>query len=315
VARFFLRRLGLTLITLLLVSVIVFAAAQIIPGDVGRTILGPYASNEQVAALDKKLGYDQSLPKQYWDWVTGFVRGDWGTSPTLNRPVRPIVLTAFKNSLYLAVYAFILIVPLSILLGVVAALNYGRPLDRFISITGLSFIALPEFVMGVVVVVIFAVQLGWFPAVSTVPGPNPADWVRQLTLPAIPLMFVLFGYVSRMARTGTVDALGANYTRTAVLKGLPTRTVVWRHVLRNSLLPTITVVSVQVGYLIGGLVVIETLFSYPGIGQLTLLSANGHDLPTLEACVLLIAIVYSVANLVADVLYAVLNPRIRLGTT
>jgi peptide/nickel transport system permease protein len=223
------------------------------------------------------------------------------------------VLDAFKNSLYLAAFALVLIIPISIALGVVAALNYGRPLDRIISIAGLSFIALPEFVMGVVVVVIFAVQLGWFPALSRPPSGDPIDWVRQLLLPSIPLMFVLFGYVSRMARTGTVEALGANYTRTAVLKGLPTRTVIWRHVLRNALLPTITVVSVQVGYLVGGLVVIETLFSYPGIGQLTLTAANGHDLPTLEAAVLLIAIVYSVANLTADVLYAVLNPRVRLG--
>ena len=124
-ARFFLRRLGLTLITLVLVSIIVFGAAQIIPGDVGRTILGPYASNEQVAALDHKLGYDQSLPKQYWTWITNFVQGDWGTSPTLNRPVRPLVLTAFKNSLYLAVYAFFLIVPLSILLGVSTLIPIG----------------------------------------------------------------------------------------------------------------------------------------------------------------------------------------------
>src|SRR5437764_13630030 len=133
-ARFILRRVGLTLITLVLVSVIVFTAAQVIPGDVGRTILGPYANNAQVAALDHKLGYDQSLPQQYWNWVTDFVRGDWGTSPVQNREVRPMVLDAFKNSLYLAAFALVLIIPISIALGVVAALNYGRPLDRIISI-------------------------------------------------------------------------------------------------------------------------------------------------------------------------------------
>jgi peptide/nickel transport system permease protein len=252
---------------------------------------------------------------RYWNWASDFVRGDWGTSPVQNVEVRPYVLGRFKNSLILAAFAFVLIVPLSITFGVVAALNYGKALDRFITITGLSVIALPEFVMGVFLIVVFAVQLGWFPVISQVPGTNPVDWFRQLLLPALPLMFVLFGYVSRMARAGTVDALQSDYARTAVLKGLPRRTVVRRHVLRNALLPTITVVAVQIGYLVGGLVVVESLFSYPGIGQLILTAATGHDLPTLEAAVLLIALVYTVANLLADVLYAVLNPRVRLAST
>ena len=311
--RSLLLRLGQALITLWIVSILVFAAAQIIPGDVGRTILGPYASNAQVKQLDHKLGTDRPLVEQYWTWITHFVRGDWGTSPTLGVPVRPTVLTAFKNSLYLGLFALVLIIPISVGLGVLAALRYGKPADRIISISGLSLIALPEFVMAVVVSLIFAVKLGWFPANSSVPSADPIDWFRQLLLPAIPLMFVLFGYISRMARAGTVEALQSNYTRTATLKGLPTRTVVRRHVLRNSLLPTITVIGVQVGYLVGGLVVIEDFFHYPGIGQLTLQAANSHDLVTLEACVLLIAIVYMVANFIADVLYTVLNPRVRLA--
>jgi peptide/nickel transport system permease protein len=315
VGRFILRRIGLTLVTLVIVSMTVFAAAQLLPGDLGRTILGPYATKAQVDALNHQLGADQPLPVRYWNWASDFVRGDWGTSPVQNVEVRPYVLGRFKNSLILAAFAFVLIVPLSITFGVVAALNYGKALDRFITITGLSVIALPEFVMGVFLIVVFAVQLGWFPVISQVPGTNPVDWFRQLLLPALPLMFVLFGYVSRMARAGTVDALQSDYARTAVLKGLPRRTVVRRHVLRNALLPTITVVAVQIGYLVGGLVVVETLFSYPGIGQLILTAATGHDLPTLEAAVLLIALVYTVANLLADVLYAVLNPRVRLAST
>jgi peptide/nickel transport system permease protein len=313
VGRFILRRIGLTLVTLVIVSMTVFAAAELLPGDVGRTILGPYATKAQVDELNHELGADRPLPVRYWTWATDFVRGDWGTSPVQNTEVRPYVLGRFKNSLILAAFALVLIVPLSIALGVVAALNYGKALDRIITITGLSVIALPEFVMGVVLIVVFAVQLGWFPVISQVPGTNPIDWFRQLLMPSLPLMFVLFGYVSRMARAGTVQALQSDYARTAVLKGLPRRTVVWRHVLRNALLPTITVVAVQVGYLVGGLVVVESLFSYPGIGQLILTAATGHDLPTLEAAVLLIALVYSLANLIADVLYAVLNPRVRLA--
>ena len=311
--RYILKRLGLTVITLVIVSFVVFAASQLLPGDVGRTILGPYASQQQVDALDKSLGNDKPLPVRYWNWASDFVKGDWGVSPVQNVEVRPLVLGRLKNSLYLGAFAMVLIVPFSIFMGIVAALNYGKTADRAISIIGLSFIALPEFVIGVILIVVFAVQLGWFPTSSQVPGTNPVDWFRQLLLPAIPIMFVLFGYISRMARTGTVDALQANYTRTAILKGLPRRHVVTRHVVRNSMLPTITVVSVQVGYLVGGLLVVETLFAYPGIGQLTLESATGHDLPTLEACVLMIAIIYCFANLIADLAYGILNPRVRLA--
>jgi peptide/nickel transport system permease protein len=312
--RYVLRRLGLTAITLILISFAVFAAAEVLPGDVGRTILGPYASQQQVDQLNHQLGADDPLVTRYFTWAGNFVRGDWGESPLQHVEVRPLVLDRLKNSLILGGFALILVVPFSILLGVLAALNYGKPLDRIISIAGLSFVALPEFVVGVVVIVIFAVKLGWFPTSSQVPSANPVDVVRQCLLPSIPLMFVLFGYISRMARAGTIEALRSNYTRTAILKGLPRRYVILRHVLRNSLLPTITVVSVQVGYLVGGLVVIETLFNYPGIGELILNAATGHDLPTLEAAVLMIALIYTVSNFVADIVTAVLNPRVRLAT-
>jgi peptide/nickel transport system permease protein len=314
VRRYFLKRFGLALITLVLVSLAVFAIAEVLPGDVGRTILGPYASNEQVARLNHELGNDRPLPVRYGDWIGGFVTGDWGESQLLGAPVRSLVSERLKNSLILGGFALLLIIPLSIGLGVLAALHYGKFLDRLISVTGLSLIALPEFVAGVILLVVFAVELGWFPVSSTVPSANPVDVFQQLLLPSIPLMLVLFGYISRMARAGTVESLHSNYVRTAILKGLPRRTVIARHVLRNALLPTISVVSVQVGYLVGGLVVIETLFNYPGIGKLVLDSAVGHDLPVLEATVLTVALLYMVSNLVADVLYAVLNPRTRLAS-
>mgnify|MGYP001156659977 CR=1 FL=1 len=312
-SRFLLKRLGLALITLVLVSIGVFAVAEVLPGDVGRTILGPYAPQSSVVSLDHQLGVDQPFPVRYWNWISGFVRGDWGTSYLLNTSVRPMVVERLKNSLFLGAFALLLIVPLSIGLGVLAALRYGKAVDRLITITGLSVIALPEFVAGVILVVVFAVQLGWFPSASSVPSANPVDWFRQLLLPAIPLMLVLFGYVSRMARAGTVTVLESNYVRTAVLKGLPRPVVIWRHVLRNSLLPTITVVAAQIGYLVGGLIVIETLFTYPGIGLLMYDSARGHDLPMLEATVLVIAIIYMISNLTADVIIAMLNPRVRLA--
>ncbi len=291
----------------------VFAVAEVLPGDVGRTILGPFATNEQVERLNRELGLERPLVVRYAGWLGDFVRGEWGDSFLLNTPVRPLVVERAVNSVLLGAFALAFIVPVSIGLGVLAALYRDGFIDRAISVTGLSLIALPEFVVGVIVLVIFAVELGWFPVSSQVPSANPVDVVRQFFLPSIPLMLVLFGYIARMARAGTVEALASDYVRTAVLKGLSRWALIWRHVLRNALLPTISVVSVQVGYLFGGLVVVETLFNYPGIGKLLLDSAVGHDLPVLEATVLVVALLYMLSNLVADSLYAVLNPRIRVG--
>ena len=299
------------LITLAIVSVLVFVLAQVVPGDVGRTILGRFATTEQVEALNHELGYDRPLPVRYGDWVGGFVRGDWGESVLLKRPIRPLVFDRFWNSLQLALVAIVIIVPLSIALGVLSALKEGGPLDRTTSIVGVSLIAIPEFVSGTILLVLFAIALRWFPvSAQAPPGADFLERVHRLLLPSVPLMFVLFGYIARMARAGTLDALGSQYVRTAVLKGLPRWHIVVRHVLRNSLLPTITVVGVQIGWLVGGLVVIETLFNYPGIGSLMLDAAKGHDIPVLEATVLVVALVYMLLNLASDVLYGLLNPRI-----
>ncbi len=291
---------------------IVFAAAQLLPGNVGRTILGPLVDPAAVAALNHKLGTDRPFLTQYWDWISKFVRGDFGTSLLLGTPVRPAVFSALENSLKLALVAFVIVVPLSIIGGVVCALNYGKATDRIISIVGLSASAVPEFVWGVVLALILTIWLGWLPLASTVPpGSSVFAEFGHLFLPALPLVFVLFGYISRIARAGTIEALDSDYTRTAYLKGLTRNVVLGRHVLRNSLLPTITVIATQVGYLIGGLAVVETLFNYPGIGYLILQAAKNKDFPMLESAVLTIGVVYLVATIIADLLYALLNPRIR----
>ncbi|MBA3950975.1 MAG: ABC transporter permease, partial [Rubrobacter sp.] len=202
--RFLLRRLWLSAITLVLVSVVVFAVAEVLPGDVGRTILGPFATNEQVERLNRELGLERPLVVRYAGWLGDFVRGEWGDSFLLNTPVRPLVVERAVNSVLLGAFALAFIVPVSIGLGVLAALYRDGFIDRAISVTGLSLIALPEFVVGVIVLVIFAVELGWFPVSSQVPSANPVDVVRQFFLPSIPLMLVLFGYIARMARAGTV---------------------------------------------------------------------------------------------------------------
>lgn len=310
--RYLLKRLGLVLLTLVLLSLIIFFAGTVLPGNPGRAILGPFASEHAVQALDRTLGLDRPLISQYLSWASGFVRGDMGTSYQFRVPVSSILMPALGRSLKLAAVAFVIVVPLSILAGVVAALNHGRAVDRTISVTGLSLSTVPEFVSGIVLIVVFAIGLKWLPVTASAPaGTSAPGQLRYLILPAIPLVFILFGYIARMARAGTIEALGSDYVRTATLKGLPRSVVIRRHVLRNSLLPTITVIATQTGYLIGGLVVVETLFNYPGLGRLIVTAANNKDFPMLEAGVLVIGIVYLVATLIADVLYTVLNPRIR----
>jgi len=312
VARFLLRRLGLVLPALWLVSVLIFALAEIVPGDVARTILGPYATPEQAAALRHQLGADRPVPVRYAAWLGSFVIGRWGDSMVLHRPVRPFVLARLQNSLALALIALICVVPISLGLGIVAGLNEDRPVDTAISLIGLSLTAIPEFVSGVIVLVVFGVRLGWFPIIAQPPpGAGPLERIHDLLLPSIPLMLVLFGYIARMARAGMVDVMASGYIRTAVLKGLPLRYVILRHALRNALLPTITVIGSQVGWLVGGLVVVETLFTYPGLGKLIYDSAVGHDVPVLEATALLVAAIFMLSNLAADLLVALLNPRVR----
>ena len=312
-SRYVSKRVLLSLATLLLVSLIVFIAGDVLPGSIGRTILGQFATDAQVHAVDVQLGFNHPVLIRYWNWISSFVTGDWGTSITQQIPVLSFVMQKFLNSLMLGAFALIIIVPISVGLGVLAAVKRNTKIDKIISISGMSMLALPEFVTGVGVIILFSLVLKWFPVFSNVPGWNPWQIVRNFFLPAMPEMLLIFGYISRIARAGTIEALESNYNRTAVLKGLPPSRILARHILRNSLLPTIAVTAVQAGYLVGGLVVVETLFNYPGIGNLIYTSATQHDQPVLQASVFLVALIYTVGNLVADLLTAWLNPRVRLA--
>jgi peptide/nickel transport system permease protein len=313
VARFVATRVGLSLITLWLLSVIVFAGGQLLPGDIGRAILGPLADARAVAALNHQLGADRPLLTQYTQWITHFLQGDMGMSFVFREPVSQFIGSALANSAKLGLLAFVVVVPLGIAGGVWAAMHAGRWLDRTISIAGLSATVVPEFVSSIVLILVFGVWLQWLPIDATYP-PDAGIFtqLKHLILPVLPLVLVFFGYIARMARAGTVEALDADYTRTAILKGLPPHIVIVRHVLRNALLPTITVAATQLGYMIGGLVVVETLFHYQGIGSLIYNAAKAKDFPMLEAGVLTIGVVYTVANLIADALYVLLNPRLRV---
>lgn len=310
--RFLLRRLVLAFFTLFMLSLLVFFATHMLPGDVAKKILGSFADADAVKQLNHELGTDRPIPVQYASWLGNTLRGDLGQSLNYSVPVSEKLRTAVGLSARLAVLAFVLVVPASIFGGVIAALRRGRPIDRLITIGGLSAAVIPEFVWAVFFILIFGVKLKWLPVSATPPeGASVITQYRYLLLPALCLVMVLFGYIARITRAGVVEALDADYTRTARLKGLPNRTVVRKHVLRNALMPTIAVTATQIGYLLGGLVAVELAFNYNGFGLLLLESVRQRDFPLLQACVLLTGTVFVVTTLAADLLYTLLNPRIR----
>lgn len=310
--RFIVRRLGFVVLTLILASVIIFAATQILPGDVARTVLGRSAGEAALEDLREQLGLNRPLIVQYLDWLWGFVQGDWGVSLSTQAGVRGLVMGRLGNSLMLALVGFAFYVPLGVFLGVIAAMRRHSWLDQVISITSLVFIGLPEFVMGVILIALFALQLEWLPASSAIsPDTGFLAALPHLILPGVTIASVGLAYVTRMTRAGTIEVLGKDYTRTAYLKGLPSGRIVRDHVLRNALLPTITVVAVGIGWLIGGLIVTESVFGYPGLGRLILYAVKHQDIPLVQASTMLMVLIFSLANLGADLLYAYLNPRIR----
>jgi peptide/nickel transport system permease protein len=308
------RRLALSLLTLVLLSVVVFAGGQLLPGNVGRAILGPLADPAAVAALNHQIGADQPALATYLHWIAHFATGDMGESYVFRSPVAPFIGNAIRNSLKLAGLAFLIVVPLSMAAGIYAALHARRWADQVISLAGLSLTVIPEFVSSILLILVLGVWLRWLPiSAATRPGSSALDQLQHLILPAMPLVIVLFGYIARMTRAGTLEALESDYVRTAVLKGLPWRVVILRHVLRNALLPTITVIAAQSSYMIGGLVVVETLFRYQGIGSLILTAARGKDFPMLEAGILTVGAIVVIATLAADILATSLDPRLRGG--
>lgn len=288
--------------------------SELLPGDVAVFILGQQATPETLEVLRRQLGLNEPAPVRYIAWLFGFLRGDWGRSLALQVPVSDLVLSRAANSLVLAALALVVTVPVSIALGLVAALRHGRLTDRTINLVGLSGLAVPEFVSGVLLIVVFSLTLHIAPASAQIPtGASPLSVLPALILPALTLAITLFAYISRMTRASATEVLASDYVRTAVLKGLSTPAVITRHVLRNALLPTVTVVGAQIGWLVGGLVVVEHLFGYPGLGDLLLFAALNKDIPLLEACVMVVASVYMLSNLGAELLFGVLNPRIRYG--
>lgn len=324
-ARYLLRRLLFFGLTLWLTSVIVFGLTRVLPGDVARVLLGREASAEAVAAKRAELGLDQPLVVQYGDWALNFLRGDWGRMYSgAQEDIRAVVGQRLVYSAWLALLTLVIAVPLSVTLGVIAGLTEGRWPDSLISVLSLSVVSLPEFVTGLFLINTVALKwgdnplaerIGWFPSSSLIrPGTAFREALSVLWLPAIAATLVLMAYVVRLVRAGVIEELKRDYVRTAVLKGLPYRVVIVKHVLRNALIPTVTVIATSTGWLLSGLVVIESVFSYPGLGSLLVNTAiKNRDLVLVQAIVMVTVLAILVANFIADVLYAVLNPRIRLN--
>jgi peptide/nickel transport system permease protein len=299
-------------LTLFIVSIVIFAVTELLPGDVAVMILGSEATDETLAALRTQLGLDLPATTRYFDWLSGAARGDFGQSLRMRTDVGPLVLERLKNSLALAGIALAIGVPLALGLGIIAGLRKDRPTDKAITITTLLGISVPEFVIGSVLIMVFASIWPVLPATSMIdPGANPLESVKFLILPAATLVLVTLAHTARMTRSSVIRVMRTDYVRTAFLKGMPRGRVILRHVLPNALLPSITVIALNVGWMIGGLIVVETVFAYPGLGQLMIFAVTNRDVPLVQAVALLVALIYAVANLGADVLYAALNPRIR----
>lgn len=308
------RRLLFVVLVLVAVSMLVFGITALLPANVAYLILGPFAPPEQVRALELKLGLTDPIWQQYVRWAGGFLSGNLGESTLMNRPIAPLLMEAVGRSMMLTGASFVLIAVIGVGLGIAAALRHGRPLDHGISVGTYLGIAVPEFFWAIIVIIVFAAWLGWLPASGYEPlSAGFTVWAKHLIAPTMTLVFGHLAHVSRLTRSSMIEVLQSPYVTAARAKGLPERVVIMHHALRNALLPTITVLALDFGRLMGGIVVVETIFAYPGLGRLIVFSIQNRDLPTLQAAILVVAAVYALASLLADLLYARLNPKIRFG--
>jgi len=306
------RRLALGLLTLLVVSAIIFAGTEILPGDVATAILGQSATEENTAAIRAKLGLDRPPHVRYVEWLTAFVQGDLGTSLGNGKPIAELIDFRLLNTLTLALFAACISVPLSIALGLVAAIRQGTWFDRGISVSTLTVISVPDFFVAYILVFFVSVKLGWLPSMSAV-NDRMDLWQRLplLILPAVTLTLVTVAHMMRMTRAAVISVMNAPYIEMARLKGIRTWRVVVQHALPNVLSPIINVVVLNLAYLVVGVVVVEVVFTYPGMGQYMVDSVAKRDVPVVQACGLIFATVYVGLNMTADILSILANPRLR----
>jgi peptide/nickel transport system permease protein len=310
---FFLKRLASLVFTMLVVSALVFAAFEFTPGQVATKVLGPFSTQDQRDRLMEELGLNRPVYERYIEWLGNTLTGDLGYSTLYKLPVNDIIWDRLANTLLLAVLAFAIIVPMSILLGITAGMREGSILDRTISIGSIVTTSVPEFASGVFLASIFVIGLGWLP--GTAPLDSGAGWpiAAQLVLPVLVMVLYDLGYVVRMVRASMVEVMTRPYIRTAILKGLSFRDVIMKHALRNAMIAPFTVILLQINYLITGVVVVEAVFAYPGFGRMLLDSALAQDVATVQAASLFAVFVSVATQIAGDLGYMMLNPRIRFS--
>jgi len=305
-------RILLSILTLLIVSLIVFAVLEVLPGDVATRILGRDATPEALELLRAKLGLNDPAPLRYLHWLGGLLSGDFGQSLVSSRPVTQILAPRIYNTVLLSAYAFLLYLPLTVLPALIQAIRRDRPIDHGLSIVTLVLLSMPDFLLATILLFTFVVLVPILPAISLVDHSSSAmDYLRAMTLPALTLAIVMAVYAVRMLRDNLIEVLDSDYVRMAELKGLSAKRVLLRHALPNALVPTLNVTALNLAYLVGGVVVVEKVFSYPGFGSLLVDSLQLRDLPVIETTVMIAALVYVGANLIADIAAVLLNPRLR----
>lgn len=306
------RRLGLGLVTLLVVSVLIFFAVELLPGDIAQAVLGQGATAETVAALREQLGLDRPAVVRYFDWLFGAIQGDFGVSLVSGERVSTAIGPRFANTLFLATYAAVIAVPLSIVLGIIVALLRNSIFDRVANVATLTSISSPEFFLGYVLILYFSVQTGMFPAIANISdGMSFGEMLYRSFLPALTLVLVVTAHMMRMTRAAIINLLSSPYIEMARLKGVPPWRVIVRHALPNAWAPIINVVALNLAYLITGVVLVEVVFVYPGIGQLLVDAVAKRDFPIVQACCLIFAATFILLNLAADVGSILTNPRLR----
>jgi peptide/nickel transport system permease protein len=310
--RLIVQRLALATVTLVVVSMLVFLFTTVLPGDIAERVLGRESTAQQREIFRAHLHPDEPVYERYGSWAGGVLHGDLGTSLVNDETVTSTIAQSARNTLFLGAFAFLLYLPVTLILATIAALFHGKLPDGVISLFTLVGLSLPEFVLGTLLIFTFAVELSWAPALSIVnPGDDLVTRLHATVLPAITLMVAMAVYAIRMLRDNLIDVLDSEFVRMATLKGVPRWRVVLRHALPNAIGPALNVTALNLTYLIGGVVVVEEVFSYPGLGKLLVDSISVRDVPVVEAVALIASAVYILANLVADVLAILANPRLR----
>ncbi len=306
------RRIVIGLVTVLVVSLLVFAGTELLPGDVAQAILGPGATPEAIANINARLGLDQAAHIRYIHWFGSFLQGDMGTSLVSGREVSVLIAERSRNTFLLAGVTALVAVPLSVLLGLIAATKPNGRVDKIISIVTLTLISIPDFLVAVILVSIFSVYLGWLPALSTIRSDSGFfELARMLVLPVTALSFTIIAHMARMTRTAVLNELLSPAIEMAILKGVPKFRILLLHALSNAIAPIVNVIALNLAYLISGVVVIEILFNLNGLGKLLVGAVITRDIPLVQGCAMLFSAVYVLLNLFADTVSIVANPRLR----